>query len=81
MSELKQCKDCNFFHSFVDEFTQEDCMDFHLGNCKHPKMQGDNSNETDVLEKGILVRYGGCDGYGDYLHVHKNFGCILWEKK
>ena len=63
------CKDCKFF--------RPDC----LMNKSSGKKWGTCSNPKLDIDRGELIEAGGFDGYGDYLHMTENFGCIFAEAK
>ena len=67
---MNTCEHCNNF---------EPCgqTDIH-GQCKSGKMI-EGGCMSDVPSDCVVG--GGCDGYGDFIYVGKDFGCIHWEAK
>ena len=74
---IMTCKDCKFFRLLGADFVNTEFYR-HAGNCANPRVTDEyDPSDTD----GHLIRAGGSDGYGDYFHVHEDFGCIKFEAK
>ena len=66
------CKNCVFFDLLGEDFTNTHFYR-HAGECRNKLVHEDC--------EGPLVQAGGFDGYGDYFHVHEDFGCIKFKRK
>ncbi len=61
------CANCDYFFPSKEK-------GWLWGICRHDKVSDDNHDE------GALIQGGGDDGYGDYIRMKPEFGCILFEK-
>ena len=68
----KTCATCRHFYPYKDDSGKG-------GKCNSERIASGSGGHP-VTDK-ILMTYGGFDGYGDYMHVSPEFGCILHEKK
>ena len=70
----KVCQNCKFFSGFNPLSTYMP----HHGSCCNGKVE----EESDKLRQQTDTAFGGgYEGYGDYLYVGKDFGCIHFSKK
>ena len=59
------CANCKFYNAPQRE-------------CTNPKIHSGSEPETEVDLDGL--RYGGYEGYGDYLTVGPLFGCVHFDE-
>ena len=62
----KICANCDYFFPSKEK-------EWIWGKCGHDKVSDDNYNED------ALVQGGGEDGYGDFIRMKPEFGCILFK--
>ena len=72
------CKQCIFFDLLGADYVDTEFYR-HAGNCKNPKVC--NQYDLGNANGDCFVRAGGFEGYGDYFHVHENFGCVEFKAK
>ena len=69
---METCATCDYFRTYK-------AADDKGGFCSNEQITS-GSGGNPVTGK-ILVTYGGFDGYGDYMNISPNFGCILHKAK
>ena len=69
---MGQCKDCRFY--------RPNMHDNGRGSCTHEKVSEGGYTYDLEKSKDPLIMGGGFDGYGDYLSMAPEFGCILFEE-
>ena len=60
------CKECGFY--------LPDRHDGGWGSCSNEQVTDDDGNGD------ALIQGGGEDGYGDFIRMKPDFGCILFKK-
>jgi len=63
---MKKCSTCDYFVKYKN--AKDGC-------CSNELIASGSQNNPD----NMMVTYGGDDGYGDYMSISPNFGCILYE--
>ena len=67
---MGNCLNCKFYGPLGIDWNPV------MGECKNKKVYDDNNRKT-----LSLVHAGGEEGYGDYFHVHEDFGCIKFIER
>lgn len=67
---MKTCGTCDYYRF------HENCEE-PSGGCTNKRIASGSQHNPD----NVMVTFGGFDGYGDYINIHFNFGCILHEDK
>ncbi len=65
---MKTCATCDHFVEYKGGTD---------GCCSNERIASGSQHNPD----NMMVTYGGSDGYGDYMNVSPDFGCVLHEKK
>ncbi len=68
------CGECEFYDPLGANFCTGEFYE-NAGECRNEDVWEDCNSEK------ALVRAGGSDGYGDYFHVRKDFGCVKGRRK
>ena len=70
---MGQCKNCKWYVPAI-------YGDDKWGGCSHERVSAGGFTLSCNKAKAPLLMGGGSDGYGDYLTMMPDFGCILFEQ-